>query len=291
MQKIILLSLALTASARLIAQLYVVEHFSYPDGALVGAADSPWLHHSGTSGTLRVSGGGAYLRQAVESASTSEDAHVPLIWNGQALNLGPDGDGINDNNCLFAAFTTTFSALPGGKNNGQNIGSYFGAFRGGSSYYGQIGASVMNAAAGSFRLGVASLQWSQYAKWFPRDLTLGTTYRVVSSFNLDTQQTTLWIDPESAASPSVAFTPDATVKLTPVDAFALRQGTTSFPGGVLGWPGDTLVDDLRVGRTFAEVISPVPEPRAWALLFGLGLVIFGLGQRRRRGRDSVRGPA
>ena len=57
-----------------------------------------------------------------------------------------------------------------------------------------------------------------------------------------------------------------------INSFWFRDGSTFLPG-------PTLVDELRVGTTFASV-TPIPEPSTFALA-GLGLALAGLTRRKR----------
>lgn len=259
------------------AQLLVSESFNYPDGGLPSASSGRWHHHSGSTGTLRVQDHAARVFQADITETSLEDVHVH--FSPEEPVFRPDTDGINGNNCLFVSYWATFQTLPTGKSGGQNIGSYFAHFLGDSSHYGMVGASLQGAAAGKLRIGIASLEWSQYATYYPQDLVLGVAYRIVSRYDLDTQQTTLWIDPSEEASPSVTFTPDLKKDQTAISSLALRQGTTAVKTTV-GGPGDLLLDQLSIGREWADVVSPVPEPATSGVVVGAGLAIAAALRRR-----------
>lgn len=258
-------TLALGASQ---AQVLLNDSFSYPDGALVGAAGSTWVNHSGTAGTLLVTGGKVFIHQN-DGTSGREDANA--AFQG-ALTFAPDGNANNNDNFLYSSSSVNFSALPTDK-----LGSYFSHFKSttANQFYGRLGANLTNAAAGTFRLAIANGNWSDTTTTqFPQNLSPSTTYTIVTRINVDTGASTLWVNPASESSTSVTATDTFTFQGA-IASYALRQGTTGTTP--ISAPGDLVVDNLRVGRSFSDVVV-VPEPGTVALL---SLGAFGLLLRRR----------
>ncbi len=240
---------SLTLSAR--AALLLSDNFnSYPDGSLVGAPGSPWVHHSGaTTGQVDVVSGKMNLTRA-----ETEDVNA-------TLNGGPytTGSGVT----LYASFIVNFSALP------SVTGNFFAHLKDNTNgFRDRIWTSTANAATNKFRLGVGNGTSATAASGqIPTDLSLNTPYQVVTRYDVANGLSTIWLNPTDETDPGVT----ATDTPAPLDifSFAFRQDTVM---GIL------TVDDLRVGTSFADVVA-VPEPSTFAL-FGLGAI--GLLARRFR---------
>src|SRR5439155_10496854 len=99
-----------------------------------------------------------------------------------------------------------------------------------------------NALAGYFRLQVAN--GSDTVTEFPADLSTNAPYVVVTRYNIDTATTTLWLNPASESSSSVTASDSQTAAT--VVSYGFRQDTAV--GATI------LIDDLRVGLSFADVI-------------------------------------
>ncbi|PYM12161.1 MAG: hypothetical protein DME18_12110 [Verrucomicrobia bacterium] len=227
---------------------------SYPDGSLVGAPGSPWIHASGaTPGQVNVTSGRV-------SVTSSETEDVGAFLSGNPISPG-------SGTLLYTSFTVSFSALP------TAGGAYFAHFRDNtnSNFRDTIWASTTGAGAGSFRLGIGNTTAATaISGQIPTDLSLNTSYTVVTRYDVDAAQSMIWLNPAAESDPSVA----ATDSSTPFNiyAFNLRQNAGE---------GTMTIDDLKVGNTFADV---VPEPSTLALL---GLGALGLLSRRFRRRTFL----
>jgi len=233
------------------AALLLSDDFnSYPDGSLVGAPGSPWIHHSGsTTGEVNVVSGRVSL-----TSSETEDVSA-------ALSGGPysAGSGVT----LYTSFTVSFSSLP------NNAGTYFAHFRDSTNgFRDRIWASTTGAAPGEFRIGIGNgSSATALSGQVTADLSLNTTYLVVTRYDISANQSTIWLDPTAETDPNVT----ASDLSTPLDVntLAFRQNAGM---------GTLLLDDVKVGTTFADV---VPEPSALALCV---LGAAGLFARRLRRR-------
>jgi hypothetical protein len=138
---------------------------------------------------------------------------------------------------LYAGFKVNFLSLP------KVTPDYFAHFANGSTLRGRIYASISNAAPNSFRLLVAN--GSDTNAPLATDLATNTTYTLVTRYVIDTATTTLWLNPSSESDPGVTAT-DAQSAVS-ISAYDFRQDT--------GFGATVLIDDLKVGLSFAAVVS------------------------------------
>ena len=227
------------------AALVLSDTFSYPDGDITTAAGSPWTVHSGST-PANIAGG--QLR--IASGNTA-DVNAPLAGAPYASN----SDAI-----LYASFKIKMTAQP------TALGTYFAHFKDTNSgtaagFGGRIWSSSSNAIANvvlpasKFRLGIANGTAANVGSGqIDQDLDLNTTYFIVTRFVPNTGVATIWLSPTNETDPSVTAT-DAGTSTRPnsidVVAYAFRQN---------GGEGTMLIDDLRVGTTFADVAGTNNPP-------------------------------
>ncbi|MEP6663364.1 MAG: immunoglobulin domain-containing protein, partial [Verrucomicrobiota bacterium] len=230
------------------AQVILNEPFSYPDGSIITNSGGVWSNHSGTIGQTLVSGGKLLLTQ-----SASED-----------INAATPGIGT----IVYASFKVNFSQVP------STNGDYFAHFKDNTTtgFRGRVFATATNSLPGTFRLGIAAAAGTPN-QILPRDLTTNTEYLVVFSYDTANFFGTLWVNPVSETDTSVA-TSDATTNLV-LTTFAFRQSA-----GI----GSMSIDDLKVGNSFADVVSgpsvapTVPlQPVARSVFSGENVVLYGVG--------------
>jgi hypothetical protein len=222
-------------SSRSHAALVAEDFNTYADGVLTTVAPG-WVNHSGTPGEVDVLSGAVTL-----TSTQTED--VNFVLSGMP-STGP----------LYTSFTVNFSVLP------NSFGNYIAHYKDGANgFRNRVWASTFNASAGTFRLGIGNSSTSTNASGqYAVDLSLGTTYTVVTKYDLDTGISTIWVDPTSESDFSVAATD--TVGTLANTSFALREAS-----GI----GTLTFDNLLIGTAFADVVA-VPEPSTYALI-GLGL--------------------
>jgi len=207
------------------ASLLLDESFSYTNGPLVTVSGGNWTTHSGTSGDVEVISGRVDLR-----VPSNED--VNRLIAGQPYT---SASGLT----LYASFTLNFSGLPSG------VGTYFAHLKGSgtSNYRAKVFAFSGGAGAGQFRLGLAGAANSP-AITNATFLNTNQDYRVYLRYVLNSGVTTMWIEPDTEASPSVTATDAAAA--SSLIAFALRQDAGL---GIIAF------DDLKVGTSFNDVYT------------------------------------
>ncbi|BBO32804.1 hypothetical protein [Lacipirellula parvula] len=114
-----------------------------------------------------------------------------------------------------------------------------------------------------------------------RPLTIGETvlvvaeYKFVNDGTLTSDVARLWINPTPGVvtAPTVVAPISTSGITTAINSFYIYSHTSS--------PGDSLVDEVRVGTTFASVV-PVPEPAACSMaVLGATAVSVVVGRRQR----------
>src|SRR5262249_19005926 len=141
---------------------------------------------------------------------------------------------------LYAAFKAKFLTLP------NSNPDYFAHFANGSTLRGRVYPFIpTNVPFGTFHLAVGNMTNSAE---LPIDLTTNVNYTLVTRYNLDTATTTLWIDPTSESDAGATAT-DSQSPAT-ISEYGFRQSS--------GFDSTILIDDLRVGLSFASVTNTLP---------------------------------
>ncbi len=212
------------------AALLLKDPFSYADGSLVTATNSPWTTYSGISGQVQVVSGRMFLSKA-----NSEDINATLA--GQPFVPA-------SNVVLYVSFKINYTNLPAG------AGSYFAEFKnGGTGYRARIFAQTAGAASGAFRVGIANAASSPSAV-INTDLQTNTDYTIAARLDVSNVVSTLWLNP--AAETNAGVTATDTASAITVTSYGFREDGSS------GTIGNFFVDDLRVGTTFPDVITNAP---------------------------------
>ena len=250
----VLLGVSIALSA-VQAQVIYSDHFDYPDGELVGAANSPWEINYLPADGASVSAGRLVLTDARQ-----ESVRVSF---SSAYSSGS----------LYTRMTVNFSALPSGD------GNYFAFFRGNSvdNLRGRVWATTNGAAPGKFRLGITTIQTPPAL--IERDLDLGTDYVLVTRYTMPQSSCTLWIDPVDENDTSSRVDYEADDKGWSIREFGFLQ-TAFYQAGRGNYVGTLTVDDLRIGRTFTDVL---PTLRITEITSGPG----GIPQLRATGLAAV----
>jgi endonuclease/exonuclease/phosphatase family metal-dependent hydrolase len=213
------------------AALLLNDSFHYPDGPLVTVGTNGWAHHSGSvTGQVVVASGRLWLNEDNGGDVNARLAGQPYPSAGAT-------------NVFYASFTVKFTSLPGGS------GTYFAHFKNASSgYRARLWALTGGAAPDRFRLGISSTDGSAVSVTNPADLRLNTDYLVVIRL-VNSNSSTLWINPAAEDDPGIS-TSDSPSAFTVV-SYAFREA---------GGEGALNIDNLRVGTSFADVVTGGPRP-------------------------------
>ncbi|GJM10189.1 MAG: hypothetical protein DHS20C11_24650 [Lysobacteraceae bacterium] len=228
MNKPLLTLTFLLASTSSFATVLVDEDFSHADGALVGqspATGGTWTAHSGAGNKpVQVASGQISLDQ---SSGSGEDINTSFMAMGS-------GDRI------FAGFDLT---LPSGQTvNPDANGLYFAHFKdGGTSNFRARVFITAPSGGGDFGIGLDGNGSTPSVVW-AGDLAFDTTYKVVVSYDYDSGDTELWVDPVDEMSTSI--TDMAGTASTAIEAFALRQSND--------YTGSQVIDNLSISDVFSE---------------------------------------
>ena len=230
----LLLALGLAQLATQAAVLFQDNFDSYSQGELptnsVSSGNGPWYAHSG-SGLISViadpSGNTANALQV--SQALTVDVHA-FVTNSSYPTLAPTGSVV----AVYSSYTLNMQTLPTGS-------AYFSHFYRDSSTF-SARVFVTNNGAGGFRVGIAN-GGGNATPVLPTDLSLNTTYTIVTRFVPSSGISTLWLNPTTEASSSITAT-DAPNAIAIV-GYAFRQNTGE---GVMA------IDSLIIGTSFTNVV-------------------------------------
>jgi hypothetical protein len=241
-------------------------------GSLTGPSGFP--ASVGNSGSLMNADSNEYARMSLGSVyGTSATLFYSALIDVPATNgLTTANSNVNANNDGIIAF-----------NNNSGAGTKPNTWAG--ELVVRLGAS-----ANTYNLGIRGSTTAAGTTYFSSDLTPGTTYLVVVQFTEGATAGTgglssMWINPSSAtfgaasapaADGSTAGTYSTTAANDHTSSLIIGAGIAAGAD-----PNQTLVDEIRVGTTWADVTS-VPEPSTLALAgFGLlGLISWHRARRR-----------
>lgn len=205
MKKSLLLAMAVVLIASgANAAVLATDDFSYPDGSLV--PNGGWATHSGTAGDLLVADGQAVVTHGVPS----EDANLAFVAPETGL--------------IYCAFDFSVDDLGHPYSNSNLDYEYFAHFMDAGFGFAARMDIVAPSGAGDFSVGLSANVSTADVTW-PTDLTYGTVYRIVASYDRDLNIAQLWIDPTAPTDASIVSNLGGTG--VAIQAFALRQSDST----------------------------------------------------------------
>jgi hypothetical protein len=234
------------------------DNFTYTEfdtpNSLYLAVGSPWDSASGTLYQMQVTNGfGVYL-----VSTNSEDMAASLTNNlGGAY---PTPYYTSNAVVFYSALNVNFSESP------AYSGDYFYHLKNsnsGTTFGDKVYGCTNGAAPGMFRLGVANFA-SAVSSIFPLDLSLNTTYTVVTRYNSTTGESVLWINPHSESSRCAAAT-DTVNSTTSIGSVGLRQSSNKNYGSLT-------LNSLRIATAWEELDLPTPPPLPSPIPLALGTI-------------------
>jgi hypothetical protein len=233
------------------AQLIYADSFSYQEGDIVAAPDSPWVLNYPQSDGAIVTGGRLFLT----------DVNQESIRRDFATSYS--------SGVLYARMTINYFRLPSGN------GNYFAFCRvaGVDNLRCRVWAGTNGAAPGKFRLGLTAI--SDPAQLIAKDLSLGTDYAVVCRYVLSNSFCSVWIDPTDESDTRARVDSTVDEGQWTIGHFGFMQ-TAYYEAGLGNYMGALWVSDLHVGRTFSEVLPGVKFTSITnAPAGGLGMLAVG----------------
>lgn len=220
-----ILTAALTLSSAATAQQLLRDDFAYA-GPLT--SNGWFAHSSGGQRTIVSFGDYAILTQGTGAGEDISRGFAQLAATASV-------------HASFRLFVPSGNAV-----NPPANGLYFAHFKDGTTGFRARTGMLAPAAGGAFRLGLNadSSALSLGVAW-PSDLAFDTDYLVVIAFDGAQNRATLWVDPITQASPSIAHV--GTLPAPFLSGFALRQSSE--------YTGSIHIDNLVVGHTFVDVVG------------------------------------
>ena len=249
MKQVPLLALAALGATLTInshASVLFSDTFSYSPGDLTAVSGGLWAAHSGTNAMpVQVAGGSIGILQG---SGSREDVHR---LTGLTLSAG---------DVLYAGFDLTVTG-------DATVPVYFAHFlRTSTTFDTRLWLLPEGAAGGEYSLGINNGSSSPSSGW-ATPLSGDTTYRIVLSYEYDTGNGQLWVNPTTVGDTSISTTGFAGDNVV---GFGFRQAS-----------GDSsqFIDNLVVATSFNEALT-VPEPTSLAL-GALGGAMLVLKRRKK----------
>jgi hypothetical protein len=250
-----------TVLVRSSAKIRFSDHFSYTTNLTSGG--NATLANNG--GSLYLTSGSFWTPRGTSTGLSLLNTNDGSSLNGQALLrwttastpislIAPLAGGPlvgNNDWVVYTSFKATWTGVP--QNSGTIVHLYDATTSGTVGLLARVSTSISNSAAGQFRVRIESGENAApntNLVEFPTDLTVGTTYNIVTKYVVDATKTTLWVNPTDESSTHVVSV-DNNHTVRPVYDVGLRQGTDTGP---------VLIDDLKVAVVNKPAITSITPP-------------------------------
>jgi hypothetical protein len=225
--------------------IVLIDYLNYDSsGPLEVVSAGYWSHLSGNEDQMQVGNGLVPNSVTIDTVDTTETLQAALL--GAPYN-------VNSSAVLYASYIVTMAdstKLPVAN------GGYITTFNDGSGNTGTanvecgLWVQTNGAAPGHYRLGISDFPAQEGAgATYPKDLSVGVSYVVVTALTLSNGFSTLWINPNGQSSPSVQDTTTA----AGAGGTNLNMRDFELHVGVDGFAGSASLSTLKVGTTFDSV--------------------------------------
>jgi hypothetical protein len=231
---------------------FLVEEFNYAAGSLPAVSSAAWVAFSGTTspqvsaGSLSYPGYPGTAGNKVDIVTTGgEDDYRQFATQGVGTTT-------------YATFLVNVANTTGLAANASTTGDYFAGFLPSTSVTFLVArVSIRTGSlAGTFQLGLRASSTNATTSFSLTDLTPGTTYLVVISYNVvagnSNDPVNMWINPTlGGVEPAPTLTQTTATVTDNVDTarFFLRQGANS---------GNVSFDNIRIADTWVRATSIAP---------------------------------
>ncbi len=242
----------LTVQAIVTTALPRYDAFAYAEGTDL-ADQGGWQLNGGASGTIEAG--------SLDTGTLADTSGNRLAWGGPTMSLRlPLGTNITSGEVYFS-FLLRVDSLG---SSFTSVGTLAGFTTGtGTTFATKV--NIQTNGTGGFTLGTSKAAGTTYGGWAAPDFNPGQTIFVVGRYTFKSATGTddlsdLWINPTpqtfgNATSPtaSIASVGAGGSDLSQIDRFFFRSG------GAASSPSKLVADELRVGRTWADV-TPIARP-------------------------------
>ena len=227
---------------------------------------------------------GGWVTNSASAGDTIEAGSLPipglaaatgnrLTWGGPSLSLRLPLSTVMTTGAVYFSFALRIDSLGSSFN---SVGTLAGFTTGTGTAFGTK-INIRTNGTGGFNLGTSKGSGTTFGGWGPADYSVGQTIFVVGRYtffgaNGTDDQSDLWLNPStgtfglSAPPPTVAAVGSGGTDLTQIDRFFFRSGGSSSS------PSKIVTDELRVGRTWADV-TPLPPPKLNILFTGSSIAL------------------
>ncbi len=243
----------------------LIDNFDYSTGTLTTVSGATWVNFSGTGNFIQVTSG-SLTYSGYPSSGVGNKADIISV--GTSAEDAYRQFATQTSGRTYVAFLVNVANVTGLAANASTTGDYFAGILPSSSTT-ALNARVsirLGVTAGTFQLGLRATSANAATVFSTTDLTPGTTYLVVLSYELvagnSNDPINMWIDPTiggSEPAPTLTQTTATTTDNADVARFFLRQGTTTTP--------NASIDGVRVGTSWEDVTGSAGPPPSPAKLF------------------------
>ncbi len=248
---------------------FFTEYFNYSTGQLTDAPNETggnvsggnWISFSGTANYVQVSTGGLSYTGYPSSGTGNKINIVSPIGSGEDIYR----QFINQvaGSTIYVSFLLNVANTDGLASNSSTTGDYFVMLMpiNSTSIFVSRVSIRSGTDANTFQIGLRATSSNSEAAWHPTNLTPGTTYLIVFSYQIISGNSNdiarLWINPSLSGSeptPDLTQTSALATDVTSIARLVIRQNSSTSP--VFSTPNAS-IDGIRVAPNWSNAPLPV----------------------------------